>query len=98
MASGVEQGGCRPALALSPAGYNGRVGLAIFCPLTNRDKAYPFEVSVPADLPVSGVVLSDRVKSLDWRARGAAYACSLPDATTAQVLQKLGTLVATARP
>jgi mRNA-degrading endonuclease toxin of MazEF toxin-antitoxin module len=44
-----EQAGRRPALVLSPASYNGRVGLALLCPVTNQAKGYPFEVPLPAD-------------------------------------------------
>src|SRR5213083_2441326 len=86
--AGREQAGRRPALVLSPASYNGRVGLALLCPITNQAKGYPFEVGVPAGLPVSGVVLADHLKSLDWRVRMASYICSLPAATVAEVLQK----------
>src|SRR5437762_13948374 len=66
--AGHEQAGRRPALVLSPAAYNGRVGLALCCPITNQAKGYPFEVALPDGLAVSGVVLADQVKSLDWRA------------------------------
>ena len=45
--SGHEQRGRRPALVLSPASYNGKVGLAILCPVTSRAKGYPFEVARP---------------------------------------------------
>ena len=69
--TGHEQAGRRPALVLSPESYNGRVGLAILCPITSQVKGYPFEVALPAGSPISGVVLSDQVKSLDWRARRA---------------------------
>jgi mRNA interferase MazF len=65
--SGHEQAGRRPALVLSPASYNGPVGLALVCPVTGRAKGYPFEVPLPPGLPVSGVVLADHVKCLDWR-------------------------------
>ncbi len=54
-------------------------------------KGYPFEVAVPEALPVDGVVLSDQVKSLDWRARGAELACALPAELTAAVLARFGT-------
>lgn len=90
---GHEQTGRRPALILSPASYNSRVGLAIMCPITSSVKGYPFEVPLPADLPVEGVVLSDQAKSLDWRSRGAEYACSMPAAGVAAVLQRLRRLV-----
>ena len=68
--AGHEQAGRRPALVLSPAAYNGRVGLALLCPITNQAKGYPFEVPLPEGLPVTGVVGADQVKSLDWRAQG----------------------------
>ena len=91
--AGREQAGRRPALVLSPHAYNAKVRLALLCPITSQIKGYPFEVSVPAGLPVAGVVLSDHVRSLDWRARNAEWACSLPPLTTADVLAKLRTLL-----
>jgi mRNA interferase MazF len=63
--AGHEQAGRRPAIVLSPVAYNGKVGLALMCPITSRIKGYPFEVAIPAGLPVTGVMLSDQVKSLD---------------------------------
>ena len=92
--AGREQAGRRPAIVLSPAAYNGRVGLALMCPITSRIKGYPFEVAIPAGLPVTGVVLSDQVKSLDWRARQAGRICTLPRPVVTEVLQKLGALLA----
>ena len=94
--AGHEQAGRRPAVVLSPAAYNGKVGLAILCPITNQIKGYPFEVVLPSGLGVAGAILSDQVKSLDWRARNATFICSLPSATITEVLQKLATLVSLA--
>ncbi len=91
--AGYEQAGRRPAVVLSPQSYNGKTGLAIFCPITNQIKGYPFEVIIPAGLSVAGVVLSDQVKSLDWRARNAELIFTLPTETISEVLQKLGTLL-----
>jgi mRNA interferase MazF len=91
--AGHEQAGRRPALVLSPGAYNGKVGLAILCPITNQVKGYPFEVRIPDGLSVTGVILADQVKSLDWRARDAEWMCRLPPETTDEVLQKLGTLL-----
>ena len=91
--AGHEQAGRRPALVLSPAAYNGKVGLAILCPLTNQIKGYPFEVLVPPGLSITGAILADQVKNLDWRARGAELICSLPRRTVAEVLQKVATLL-----
>lgn len=84
--AGHEQAGRRPALVLSPSAYNHKVGLALFCPITSRVKGYPFEVPVPGGLAVTGVVLADQVKSLDWRARHAEFVDRLPDADIAEVL------------
>ena len=92
--AGHEQAGRRPALILSPGTYNARVGLALFCPITTQIKGYPFEVVIPPGLRVSGAVLADQVKSLDWRAREAEFICALPSRTTGEVLQKIGTLLA----
>jgi mRNA interferase MazF len=86
--AGHEHAGRRPALVLSPAAYNGKVGLALLCPITGQIKGYPFEVRIPEGLSVSGAVLADQVKSLDWRARGAEFACSLPAETIGSVLQR----------
>ena len=69
--TGSEQAGRRPALVISPKSYNGKVGLALFCPVTSKIKGYPFEVLLPAGCRVAGVVLADQLKSLDWRARKA---------------------------
>ena len=91
--AGHEQAGRRPALVLSPASYNGKVGLAILCPITSQAKGYPFEVALPDGPKVAGVVLSDQVKSLDWRVRRTEFACALPQASTAEVLEKLATLL-----
>ena len=90
--AGHEQAGPRPALVLSPEAYNRKVGLALFCPITSHIKGYPFEVLVPPGSAVSGVILADQVKSLDWNARRAVFCCSLPTETVHEVLNKLGTL------
>jgi len=91
--AGYEQAGRRPAVVLSPQQYNARVGLGLFCPITSRAKGYPFEVAIPAGLPVGGVVLSDQVKSLDWRARWADFICALPRETVTEILEKLAVLL-----
>ncbi len=91
--AGHEQAGRRPALVLSPQSYNEKVGLLICCPITNQIKGYPFEVQLPADIGVTGVVLSDQVKSLDWKARKAAFIAHAPDDVVKDVLVKLHTLL-----
>ena len=91
--AGHEQAGRRPAVVLSPAAYNGKVGLVLLCPVTNQVKGYPFEVLLPEGLAVSGAILADQVKNLDWRAREAELACRLSAETMREVLQKAGALL-----
>lgn len=91
--AGREPAGRRPAVVVSPLTYNQRVGLAMFCPITNQRKGYPFEVGIPDNLAVTGVILSDQLKSLDWRVRNAAFICTLPVETINAVLQKVSTLL-----
>ncbi|HXV98171.1 MAG TPA: endoribonuclease MazF [Anaerolineae bacterium] len=91
--AGHEQAGRRPAVVLSPKIYNQKVGLAIFCPITNQIKGYPFEVILPQEAGVTGVVLSDQVKSLDWRVRKAEFIEALPEEVITEVLTKLGLLL-----
>ena len=91
--SGHEQAGCRPALIVSPQEYNRKVGLALLCPITGQCKGYPFEVSLPEESKVTGVVLADQVKSMDWRARKAEYACRAPDPVVLEVIAKAKSLL-----
>ena len=91
--AGHEQAGRRPALVISPRVYNSKVGLLLACPITTQVKGYPFEVAIPAGLPVSGVVLSDQIRSLDWRARQAALICAAPPEVISEVLAKAVTLL-----
>ena len=90
---GHEQAGRRPALVLSPGYYNDRAGFALVCPITSVIKGYPFEVELPPDLDVQGVVLSDQLKSLDWRARKAVQAGSVPDSVMQEVTARVLVLV-----
>jgi mRNA interferase MazF len=91
--AGHEQAGRRPALALSPSAYNRKVGLGIFCPITSQSKGYPFEIPLPEGLPVTGVILSDQVKSLDWKARRAQLIAVLRAAVADDVLARVRTLL-----
>lgn len=91
--SGHEQAGHRPAMILSPSQYNGKLGLALICPITSQRKGYPFEVLIPSPGKVTGVVLSDQVKCLDWRARKAQLIGKASEQTVEEVLTKLSTLL-----
>ncbi len=96
--AGHEQAGRRPAVVLSPFAYNDKVGLAIFCPVTNKIKGYPFEVSLPEDVGISGAVLSDHVKSLDWRIRDISFIKKLSPGFVEEVSLKLNLLIQTEGP
>lgn len=91
--SGHEQRGRRPALVVSPQAYNGRVGLALVCPVTAQVKGYPFEVALPGSGKVSGVVLADQLKSLDWSARQVQRIEPAPPDVVEEVLAKVLTLL-----
>lgn len=91
--AGHEQAGRRPALIVSPLSYNKKVGLALCCPITNQIKGYPFEVSIPSGYKVTGAVLTDQVKSLDWKIRKASRICVIDDAVVEDVLKKLSLLL-----
>jgi len=91
--AGHEQAGRRPALVVSPVEYNRKVGLALLCPITSHRKGYPFEVPIPDGMGISGVVLADQVKCLDWRARRATAIGHMPRAVVAETLAKLGALL-----
>ncbi|BFH62101.1 MULTISPECIES: endoribonuclease MazF [Paenibacillus] len=91
--AGHEQAGKRPALVISPAAYNGKVGLSLLCPVTSKIKGYPFEVVIPQDVPIEGVILSDQVKSLDWQSRQATFICKVPDETLVEVVSKMELLI-----
>lgn len=93
--AGKEQAGRRPALVVSPKVYNGKVGLALFCPVTSRIKGYPFEVVFPEGSKVEGAVLSDQLKSLDWRKRRAKRFARAPETVLGEVLGKIQALVRT---
>ena len=91
--AGKEQSGFRPALVISPIIYNQKVGLALICPITSQEKGYPFEVKLPEGLKVSGVILSDHIKSLDWKIRKAKFADKLKPEIMEEVISKIKALL-----
>ncbi|MGC1684459.1 MAG: endoribonuclease MazF [Candidatus Acidiferrales bacterium] len=89
--AGHEQAGRRPAVVLSPAAYNTKTSLMVCCPMTTQIKNYPFEVAIAGAKP--GVVLSDQVKSLDWRRRRASRKGKISADELAQIRAKLQALI-----
>src|SRR6266567_4657862 len=90
---GHEQAGRRPAIVISPYKYNRTVGLAIMCPITTRSKGYPFEVAIPAGNDVTGVILTDQIKNMSWKARESELICRLPNEVVETVINRLGSLL-----
>lgn len=90
---GHEQAGRRPALVLSPTEYNRVIGLAVVCPITNQQKGFPWEVEISENPFVSGVVLADQVKSLDWKGRRAEFVCTPDEGLLEEVVEKTTALI-----
>lgn len=78
---------------VSPKSYNAKVGLALFCPITSNVKGYPFEVVLGKGGKAEGAILSDQIKSLDWRVRQAKKFDQVSSETMFEVLAKIGALV-----
>ena len=91
--AGHEQRGKRPALVIYPKIYNEKTSLFICVPITSEIKGYPFEVPIPKGLEVKGVILSDQIKSLDYKVRDATFICKLPDKNLKEVKKRIALLV-----
>lgn len=91
--AGHEQAGHRPAFVVSPRAYNRKVGLALFCPITLKAKGYPFEVPLPKGGKARGAILSDQLKSLDWKARKATQFDRAPKVVVEEVTARILALV-----
>ena len=89
---GHEQAGHRPAIVVSPRSFNARTSLVFTCPITSRLKGYPFEVALPPDLPVHGVVLCEHMRSMDWQARRVTYIGRAPDETLLEVREVIASI------
>lgn len=98
--AGHEQKGRRTGIVLSPKSFNDATGFALICPTTNQQKGYPFEVELPAPgvpvskgFPVTGVVLVDQVKSMDWSARRVQILGRAPKEVIDDCLAKIATFL-----
>ncbi|MCL1817325.1 MAG: endoribonuclease MazF [Spirochaetaceae bacterium] len=90
--SGHEQKGKRPAIVISPKEYNEKTGLGLFCPITSKEKDYPFEVKI-VDKKIQGVVLSDQIKSLDWKTRGIEFIAKAAAEKIDEIVGKISLLL-----
>jgi len=87
--SGHEQRGRRPGLVVSNTLFNRRTGLAIVCPLTHRERGFPFHVAVVNDPNVTGFVMVEQVKSIDFRVRNVERIGKASDSVLEEVLSIL---------
>jgi mRNA interferase MazF len=87
--SGHEQRGRRPALVVSNTLFNEHTGLAIVCPVTNTDRDFPFHVRVVDGTNVTGFIMVEQVKSIDFRARNAKRIGRASDSVLEEVLSIL---------
>ena len=90
--SGHEQKGKRPAIVISPKEYNEKVGLGLFCPITSKIKNYPFEVNIETK-KINGVVLSDQIKSFDWKTRKIEFIGKATSEKIEEIVSKIGVLI-----
>ena len=91
--SGSEQAGVRPAIILSPKSFNEVMHLAIVCPIAKQIKGYPFEVVLPPELKITGAILTDQVKSIDWKSRNIEIKGRAPDMVTEMCIKKIQTFL-----
>jgi mRNA interferase MazF len=89
----TASGGRRNGVVVSAEAYSARTGFAVVCPIVEEARGYPFEVALPGDLRVGGVVLADRATSLNARSWGVRPVCSLPDEAVTAVCDKLATVI-----
>ena len=95
--AGHEQRGKRPALIISPKIYNQKTSLCICLPITSKIKGYPFEVALPKNLAIQGVILSDQIKSLDFLARDMSFICKVENEVITKVQKNILALVIESR-
>ena len=87
-----EQKEKRPAVVISPKEYNEKTGLALFCPITSKVKNYPFEVVIK-NKEINGAVLSDQIKSLDWKTRKIEFIMKTTENKMNEIIDKISVLV-----
>ncbi len=92
--AGMEQAGRRPALVLSPKDYNIATGLCFACPITNQGKGSPFEVPLPRGVKITGYILSNQMRALDWIARNAEFHSECSSDVMAEVIGRIEAILA----
>lgn len=91
--AGHEQMGNRPALVLSHTSFNQKMGFAFFCPITNSKRPNPFYVPITGDTPITGVIMADQLRSLDYRARNVTFLGQCPEDLFLEVLARIEPII-----
>ena len=89
--SGREQAGRRPAIVLSPKAFNQTTGYASVCPISQTNRQWGFHVHLPAGLKISGVIITDQLKNLDFRARNIQIVEKAPEEVVQTCLKQIRT-------
>ncbi|MGE0086497.1 MAG: type II toxin-antitoxin system PemK/MazF family toxin [Desulfococcaceae bacterium] len=92
--AGHEQAGRRPAIVISNKLFNQHTGLALVCPITNTDRGIPFHVCIPEDAGITGLVMVDQIKSVDYRARMIQFMEKAPPMVIREVMSILEAVIA----
>lgn len=87
--AGHEQMGTRPALVVSQTKFNRKLGFVFVCPISNTKRKNPFYVAVPPEQTVTGVIMTDQLRSLDYRARHAEFIGECPNSLVDEVLRRI---------
>lgn len=87
--TGHEQMGNRPALVVSYGDFNRKIGFAFVCPVSNTRRQSPFYVKIPDGEAVTGVIMADQLRSVDFRARRASFAGKCPEQLLQDVLRRI---------
>ncbi|NJL09604.1 MAG: type II toxin-antitoxin system PemK/MazF family toxin [Calothrix sp. SM1_7_51] len=91
--AGHEQMGNRPALVVSHDDFNQKMGFSFVCPISNTKRQNPFYVLIPDGEPVTGVIMADKMRSLDFRAREASFICECPDLLLEDVIRRIKPII-----
>ena len=87
--TGHEQKGSRPALVVSHSAFNKKMGFVFVCPISTTKRKNPFYVAIPEGKKVTGVIMADQLRSLDYRARNATYISKCPEELLHEVLMRI---------
>ena len=87
--AGHEQMGSRPAIVLSHTSFNRKMGFVFVCPISTTKRKNPFYVPIPESEKVTGIIMTDQLRSLDFRARKAIFISKCPEVLLIEVLMHL---------